>query len=162
MAALTTDDVWKALQEVTDPEIPVVSLVEMGIIRDVSVSSQGQIIVTITPTFSGCPALHQMKVDIVEKLSRLGAAEVKVQVSLSPAWTTDWIAAEAHEKLRAFGLAPPPPVGRTLNLLNLENSECPYCGSEETEIRNHFGPTPCRSIFFCRNCLQPFEQFKPL
>lgn len=158
---LNLDALWQALDDVKDPEIPVVSLVEMGIVRDVAISPQG-VVVTITPTFAGCPALHAMKQDIVDHLGSLGVEQVEVKTTFSPPWTSDWISDEAREKLRLFGLAPPPKHGGRFEITLLDQVACPYCGSTKTGLRNSFGSTPCRMIFYCDSCQQPFEQFKPL
>lgn len=155
------DEVWKLLETVHDPEIPVVSLVEMGIVRKVDVIA-ASVTVTITPTFSGCPALSAMKADIVQKLNDAGIGQVEVVTVYAPAWTTDWITDEARAKLRAFGLAPPARHDGNFELTLLDVVACPYCGSEKTALRNSFGPTPCRMIFYCNACQQPFEHFKPL
>lgn len=161
MATEAIEEIWQALDEVKDPEIPVVSLVEMGIVREVSISENG-VFVTITPTFSGCPALHAMKEDIVEKLTSLGYANVEVKTTLTPAWSTDWISEAARAKLKDFGLAPPPIHRGDLNVMFLEVATCPNCDSTNTSLRNSFGPTACRMIYYCNTCNQPFEQFKPL
>jgi ring-1,2-phenylacetyl-CoA epoxidase subunit PaaD len=161
MATEAIEEIWQALDEVKDPEIPVVSLVEMGIVREVALSENG-VFVTITPTFSGCPALHAMKEDIVEKLASLGYANVEVKTTLTPAWSTDWISETARVKLKDFGLAPPPIHHGDLNVMFLEVATCPNCGSTNTSLRNSFGPTACRMIYYCNACNQPFEQFKPL
>lgn len=153
--------IWAALDEVKDPEIPAVSVVDMGIVRGVAVEAE-QVIVTITPTFSGCPALAAMQEGIVERLSRLGLPLVEVRVVLSPPWTTEWIGEAARAKLKAFGLAPPPRHDSDFTLVLLDPAECPYCGSKDTSLRNGFGPTLCRAIYTCNACNQPFEQFKPL
>ncbi len=158
----TPDAIWQALDQVKDPEIPVVSLVEMGIVRDVAVEPGGAVTVTITPTFSGCPALEVMKTDIVEHLRAMGIERVKVETTYTPPWTTDWISDEARAKLKAFGLAPPPLHGGNFEIVLMDAVACPYCGSARTSLRNSFGPTPCRMIYYCNNCQQPFEQFKPL
>jgi ring-1,2-phenylacetyl-CoA epoxidase subunit PaaD len=158
---LAEEQIWAALGEVKDPEIPVVSLVEMGIVRGVALEGQ-TVVVTITPTFSGCPALHAMQGDIVTRLKEAGAADVRVEVTLAPAWTTDWISEEAREKLRSFGLAPPPVHGGDFEITLMEAVACPYCESENTSLRNPWGPTPCRTIYYCNSCRQAFEQFKPL
>lgn len=158
---VTVDVIWKVLESVKDPELPVVSLVEMGIIRQVDVQPDGNVIVTITPTFSGCPALHTMKGDIIAALQTQGV-EAVVETTFSPPWTSDWITETAREKLRAFGVAPAPHHGGQFEVTLLDVVACPYCGSENTAIRNSFGPTPCRMIFYCNTCQQPFEQFKPL
>lgn len=118
--------------------------------------------VIITPTFSGCPALHMMKGDIRRTLEGLGEGNVEVTVSLTPPWTTDLIADSAREKLRDFGVTPPPKHGGDFELVLVKMVNCAFCGSNNTEIRNPFGPTPCRSLSFCFECQQPFEHFKPL
>lgn len=159
---ITKEQIWEVLQEVTDPEIPAVSLVELGIVREIEQDDNGKVTVTITPTFSGCPALHVMKRDIKERLEALGIQEVEVQTTLSPAWSSDMISEEGRAKLRDFGIGPPPTHGGSLTIALYDEVVCPYCHSDNTSIRNEWGPTPCRMIFFCDNCIQPFEQFKPL
>ena len=154
-------DIWQALSEVVDPEIPVVSLVEMGIIREINIQGE-QVEVTITPTFSGCPALQVMQHNIKQRLHDLGVTEVAVSTQLSPAWTTDWMNDSARAKLKAFGLAPPGIHHGNVALALFDPVACPYCGSENTSLRNSWGTTPCRMIFFCNQCQQPFERFKPL
>jgi ring-1,2-phenylacetyl-CoA epoxidase subunit PaaD len=154
--------VWKLLEEVKDPEIPVVSLIEMGIVRDVVLSADGAVTVKITPTFSGCPALHTMKQDIVDRLKDAGIDSVKIEMVYSPPWTSDWISNRAREKLRVFGLAPAPHHGGNFEVMLLDAVNCPYCGSTNTSLKNNFGSTLCRMIFYCNACQQPFEQFKPL
>lgn len=155
------ETIWAALAEVADPEIPVVSLVEMGIVRGVALEGQN-VTVTITPTFSGCPALHAMQADIITRLKALGCAEVRVETVLHPPWSSDWISDEARRKLKAFGLAPPPRHGGHIALTFFDPVACPYCDSTNTSVKNSFGPTLCRAIHYCHNCQQPFEQFKPL
>lgn len=154
--------IWLALEKIPDPEIPVVSLVEMGIVRGVEQTPEGGVTVTITPTFSGCPALEVMKADIVMQLTRVGIPEVSVRTVLSPPWTTDWISESARAKLKTFGLAPPPKHGGDFAILLFDPVSCPYCDSENTTLKNNWGSTPCRMIFYCNHCQQPFEQFKPL
>jgi ring-1,2-phenylacetyl-CoA epoxidase subunit PaaD len=152
---------WQALSDIMDPELPVVSLIEMGIVRDVEVDGSS-ITVRITPTFSGCPALFTMQQAIIARLRESGFDQVTVEIQLSPAWSTDWIAESAREKLQKFGIAPPK-VHRGNYEILLENViPCPYCRSGNTEIRNTFGPTPCRALAYCHNCRQPFEWFKPI
>ena len=159
---ITTAQIWQALDEIADPEIPVVSLVELGIVREVEIVDN-RVVVTITPTFAGCPALHVMQAEIKARLLQLGVGLVEVKITLTPAWSTDWITAEARHKLKDFGLAPPPRHGGNLEILLYEPvSACPYCDSQNTTIKNTFGSTPCRAIYYCNNCRQPFEQFKPL
>lgn len=155
------DQIWQALEDVKDPEIPVVSVVEMGIVREVQVEDD-RVTVIMTPTFSGCPALHVMKAGIEERVKRLGFANVAVTVALSPRWTTDWITEAARIKLKAFGLAPPPHHNNDINVFFLETATCPYCDSPDSTLKNTFGPTLCRTIYYCNSCQQPFEQFKPI
>jgi ring-1,2-phenylacetyl-CoA epoxidase subunit PaaD len=145
--------VWQALEEIPDPEIPVVSLVELGVIRSVDVQD-GHVRIEFTPTFLGCPALEFMKRAIEEKIP--GA---EVNVVQDDSWSTDKITPEGREKLRAVGFAPPAP---RLVQLKSQVHRCPYCGSTETRLENLFGPTPCRSLRYCESCRQPFEQFKTI
>ena len=154
--------IWKALEQVKDPEIPVVSVVEMGIVREVVVADDG-VEVTMTPTFSGCPALDVMRRDIETAVRQLGIQQVTVNTVLHPPWSTDWITDEAREKLRQFGLAPPQKHGGDLiSVAFLDVAQCPRCNSKNTVIKNSFGPTLCRMIYYCNDCQDAFEQFKPL
>jgi ring-1,2-phenylacetyl-CoA epoxidase subunit PaaD len=155
------EEVWRTLGEIQDPEIPVLSLVELGIVRGVQVEGS-TVTVRLTPTFAGCPALHAMREAIVDRVTALGFERVLVETVLDPPWTTDDLGPEARAKLRAFGLAPPPSPAVEAVLRLEERVECPSCGSMETELRNAFGPTPCRTIRYCLACRQPFEAFKPL
>jgi ring-1,2-phenylacetyl-CoA epoxidase subunit PaaD len=159
---VSSEKIWQILSSIPDPEIPIVSLVEMGIVREVAQAPDGKVTVSITPTFSGCPALEVMKTEIVRTLQEIGVQKVTVRTVLSPAWTTDWITKTAREKLKAFGLAPPPKHGGDFAILLFDPVACPYCDSENTTLKNNWGPTPCRMIFYCNGCQQPFEQFKPL
>lgn len=155
-------EIWQALETVKDPEIPVVSVVEMGIVRDVSIGEDG-VVVKMTPTFSGCPALDVMRRDIEVRIHELGYENVTVETVLSPPWTTDWISDEAREKLRQFGLGPPAKHGGDLmSVAFLDVAECPRCGSKNTVIKNSFGPTLCKMIYYCNDCQDAFEQFKTL
>src|SRR4030095_2906944 len=128
---VSVKDLWRLLEEVKDPELPVVNLVEMGIVRDVVLEGDS-VIVTITPTFTGCPALHTMQGDILEHLNQAGIDDVKVEVTLSPAWSTEWITEEAREKLRDFGLTPPPRHNGDFDVLLVEPLACTYFGSAHT------------------------------
>ncbi len=158
----TEAEVWAALEAVKDPEIPVVSVVELGVVREVTVEGD-RARVSMTPTFSGCPALHVMQAEIEARLRDLGFREVEVEIALSPAWTTDWIRPEAREKMRAFGIAPAPQHAGDVNvMLSLDPVPCPSCGSEDTELKNPFGPNPCKELHYCHGCEQPFYRFKPL
>jgi ring-1,2-phenylacetyl-CoA epoxidase subunit PaaD len=149
--------VWEALEEIPDPEIPVISLVDLGVIRSVEVSN-GHVHIEFTPTFLGCPALEAMKCAMEEKIRELGA-EPEVSVINDDSWGTDKITAAGREKLRAAGFAPPAP---RLVQLQSQVHRCPYCGSTETKLENIFGPTPCRLLRYCESCRQPFEQFKTI
>jgi len=159
MGKMTEEEVWKLLEDVKDPEIPVVSVVEMGIVREVVLDGD-QVVVRMTPTFSGCPAIQAIQQNIRQHLLENGAGQVRVEVTLSPAWSSDWITTPARQKLQAFGLAPPT---KRVNRISLyEAAVCPYCGSQDTSLKNSFGPTLCRAIYVCNHCRQPFEQFKSI
>ncbi len=145
-----------------DPEIPVVSVVDMGIVREVDVRAGG-VVVTMTPTFSGCPALDVMRRDIEARVREMGVTDVTVETTLSPPWSSDWITADGREKLRQFGLAPPVRHGGNVaSVAFFDAAECPRCGSTNTSLRNSFGPTLCRMIWYCNDCQDAFEQFKAL
>ena len=160
---VTADDVWAALAEIPDPEIPVISLVDLGVVKGVAVDN-GTVRVDFTPTFMGCPALEVMQRAMESKIAALGAVP-EVNVQLDDSWSTDDITPKGREKLRLAGFAPPAPrsAGK-LELIQLQGGayRCPYCGSTDTKLENLFGPTPCRSIRYCNACRQPFEQFKTI
>jgi ring-1,2-phenylacetyl-CoA epoxidase subunit PaaD len=161
---VTAEAVWDALAEIPDPEIPVISLVELGVVRDVAVEDGGRVRVEFTPTFLGCPALEVMRDQMAAKLRELGA-EPEIHVIADDSWSTDRITPEGREKLREAGFAPPAPrTAAAPQLVQLQRGpfRCPYCGSTETELENIFGPTPCRSLRYCKSCRQPFEQFKTI
>ena len=160
---VTEAAVWDALAEIPDPEIPVISLVDLGVVRDVAVDG-ARVRVEFTPTFLGCPALEVMRDAMAEKVRDLGG-EPDVQVINDDSWSTDRISAEGREKLRESGFAPPSPRGGSKpTLVQLQSAvfRCPYCGSTDTRLENIFGPTPCRSLRYCASCRQPFEQFKTI
>jgi ring-1,2-phenylacetyl-CoA epoxidase subunit PaaD len=160
---VTTEQVWAALEEIPDPEIPVISLVELGVIRDVAIEGD-RVRVELTPTFLGCPALEAMCAALAERVAKLGAT-ADVAVITDDSWSTDRISPAGREKLRAAGFAPPTPRSlgaTTLVQLSSNAFRCPYCGSTSTRLENIFGPTPCRSIRYCDDCRQPFEQFKTI
>lgn len=150
---------------VPDPEVPVISVVELGIVREVDVEEDGGVRVTITPTYSGCPAMHEIEKDIRTALAAAGVHRVEMRTVLSPAWTTDWIGPEAREKLRAYGIAPPGKA-ESGGLVTLTRARtpvpCPWCGSRDTELRSEFGSTACKAIHVCRSCRQPFDEFKAI
>jgi ring-1,2-phenylacetyl-CoA epoxidase subunit PaaD len=156
------EDVFRVLDAVKDPEVPAVSVVELGIVRDVVIVG-GHVTVRITPTYSGCPAMHEIERDIVDALARAGVEDVAIETVYTPAWTTDWIDERAREKLRAYGIAPPGPAeqGGLLTLTRRNATvPCPFCGSGNTERRSEFGSTACKAIHFCNACSQPFDEFK--
>lgn len=153
--------VWEALEAVKDPEIPAVSVVELGLIRQIGYHGD-RLVVTMTPSFIGCPALDVMQDMVEQALLGLGAAQPRVKLIYQPPWTSDWITSEGRRKLRDFGLAPPPPHGGDVAAALDAAAICPYCDSDHTELKNSFGSTLCRAIYVCNNCQQPFEQFKPL
>jgi len=159
---VTADDVWSALTEIPDPEIPVISIVDLGVVKGVEVAD-GSVRIDFTPTFMGCPALDAMKLAMEAKVAELGAVAT-VTVRLDDSWSTDDITAEGREKLRAAGFAPPTPrPAGPMELVQLQRGfRCPYCGSTSTRLENLFGPTPCRSIRYCDDCRQPFEQLKTI
>jgi ring-1,2-phenylacetyl-CoA epoxidase subunit PaaD len=151
--------VWAALEDVHDPEIPTVSVVDLGIVRRVT-AERGHVRVELLPTFVGCPAIDVMRSSVEERVRQF-ADEVSVEISYAEPWTSERITPEGRRRLRASGFAPPAEAdddGLTLPVLPV--AECPYCGSRDTTLENAFGPTLCRAIYHCRNCRQPFEQFK--
>lgn len=152
-------EVWGKLELVTDPEITSVNLIEMGMVEDVELAGS-QVTVQLIPTYIGCPALNMMERDIVEAVSQIeGVDEVMVIFRKSPIWTSDRITAEGREKLKEFGIAPPPLEAKQAGIWEIE---CPYCNSPKTVMNNIFGPTACRSIFYCNTCKNPFEAIKPV
>ena len=160
---MTVERVRAILESVKDPEIPVVSVVELGIVRNVSVDG-ARVTVTITPTYSGCPAMREIEQDIRTALRTAGVTELAVETVHAPAWTTDWIAADAREKLRAYGIAPPGPTEQGgLVTLARRRAEvaCPRCGSRDTSLQSEFGSTACKAIHVCNACREPFDEFKP-
>lgn len=161
--ARSLDDVWAILDEVRDPEVPVLSVVELGIVRGVSLDGR-RAAVDITPTYSGCPAMHEIERTILGALGAHGL-EAEVRLVFTPAWTTDWMSEGAREKLRRYGIAPPgPTVDAPLIPLmrRVAPVACPFCGERTTTTRSEFGATACKSLHFCNACHQPFEHFKAI
>jgi ring-1,2-phenylacetyl-CoA epoxidase subunit PaaD len=165
VAVLDREALWKVLGEVLDPEVPVLSVVDLGIVREIRLTPSG-VEVDITPTYSGCPALLVIERDIIAALERAGAGDVRVRTVYQPAWTTDWISVDARERLRQYGIAPPGRVTRENELIPLrrhrETVACPFCGSRATELRSAFGATACKALHYCNACGQPFEEFKAI
>ena len=155
------------LGEVLDPEVPVLSVVELGIVREVQVTPDA-VTVVVTPTYSGCPAIKVIEDDILAALRAHGHADARVRTTFSPPWTTDWIGEEARAKLRAYGIAPPTPTtdgGGLVQLLRraaVSPTACPFCGSSRTTLRSEFGSTACKAMHYCDECRQPFEAFKAI
>ncbi|MDW4548986.1 1,2-phenylacetyl-CoA epoxidase subunit PaaD [Defluviimonas sp. D31] len=163
-----SDHIWRWLAEVPDPEIPVISVTDLGIVRDVEWQG-ATLVVTVTPTYSGCPATTAINLDIEAKLRAEGIEDLRIERRLSPPWSTDWISTEGREKLRAYGIAPPidgtAPDGRTIaRATRLSGANltvpCPRCGSANTERISQFGSTPCKAAWRCKECLEPFDYFK--
>jgi ring-1,2-phenylacetyl-CoA epoxidase subunit PaaD len=150
-------NVWDCLRLVPDPEIPVVDVVSMGIVREVEESPDG-VKVTITPTYSGCPAMSEIEASIRAALHEAGYAQVELKTQIAPAWTTDWITDEACEQLRSYGIAPP--ERRYASGVAGNSVACPFCASEETRLQSEFGSTLCKALHVCNDCRQPFERFK--
>lgn len=152
-----------ALESVMDPEVPVLSVVELGIVREVAVNTAtGTVTVTVTPTYSGCPAMQVIEREISAALAAAGFENVTLRTTYSPPWTTDWISESAKRKLSAYGIAPPGTVPRELVQLEGPSRQvaCPFCGSPNTALQSEFGATACKSLHRCNACLQPFEHFK--
>ncbi|OOY26444.1 phenylacetate-CoA oxygenase subunit PaaJ [Thioclava sp. L04-15] len=163
------DEIWRWLSQVPDPEIPVISLTDLGIVRDVAWQDE-TLVVTVTPTYSGCPATSIINLDIEQALRERGIESIRLERQLSPPWTSDWLTEEGREKLRAYGIAPPIDgtapdgrlAGRIARLAGSSNLTiaCPRCGSTRTEKISQFGSTPCKASYRCKDCLEPFDYFK--
>ena len=164
-------DVWAWLGDVPDPEIPVVSVVDLGIVRDVAWSASDScanadpaLKITLTPTYSGCPATRVIERDITRALSARGIERIELDVRIAPAWTTDWISEAGREKLRAYGIAPPARGARSgvLDIANFVEPRvaCPRCAAMNVELTSRFGSTPCKALYRCNNCREPFDHFK--
>ena len=151
---MVASQVWSWLEGVADPEIPAISVVDLGIVRDVELKAD-ELVVTITPTYSGCPATEVIARDIRAALADHGVKKLELKTQLSPAWTTDWISDKGREKLRGFGIAPPDKLVQIPVPV-----ACPRCGSKDTEEVSRFGSTPCKALYKCRQCLEPFDAFK--
>lgn len=159
---VSREQVWSWLYEVSDPEIPVLSIIDLGVVRDVKIENDS-CQVTITPTYSGCPAMKTIEDDIIAKLNQEGLNEVKVDLVLSPAWTTDWISEEGRDKLRVYGIAPPEnEVDKSVLFAEPPTVPCPLCTSQNTRMISLFGSTACKAQYQCNDCLEPFDYFKCL
>lgn len=158
----TKENIYSLLSEIPDPEIPVISIVELGVIRDVKFSDDKNIEVTITPTYSGCPAMKQMEDDVRNKLTANGFETVKINTVYNPAWTSDWLSTEAKLKLQNYGIAPPEESTNDKSFLTgkTKNITCPRCKSTNTHLVSQFGSTACKALYKCNDCLEAFDYFK--
>jgi ring-1,2-phenylacetyl-CoA epoxidase subunit PaaD len=150
------------LSEIPDPEIPVISIIELGVIRDIKITDNTSITLKITPTYSGCPAMKQIEDDVRKKLTEKGFTNISIHTIFSPPWTTDWITAEAKEKLRIYGIAPPEHSTEDKSWLTgkIKTIACPRCKSQNTKLISQFGSTACKALYQCQDCLEPFDYFK--
>ena len=151
MSSITEAQVWDWLENVPDPEIPVISIVDLGVVRGVDVTGE-QITVTITPTYSGCPAMAIIALDIETALAKQGVTDLQLETKIAPAWTTDWLSDKGRARLEGYGIAPPQPAGGP--------ARCPHCQSDAVEKISQFGSTPCKAQWRCQSCLEPFDYFK--
>jgi ring-1,2-phenylacetyl-CoA epoxidase subunit PaaD len=150
---------WDTAAGVVDPEIPVLTIADLGVLREVVVSD-GRVEVAITPTYSGCPAMNMITLEIELALERAGFRNSKVRTVLSPAWTTDWMSEDGRRKLREYGIAPPLAASSRRALFGVEQVACPQCSSKNTEVLSEFGSTSCKALWRCKNCREPFDYFK--
>ncbi|MCC8975175.1 1,2-phenylacetyl-CoA epoxidase subunit PaaD [Bradyrhizobium brasilense] len=150
---------WSAAAQVVDPEIPVLTIADLGVLRDVAVHD-GHVEVAITPTYSGCPAMNMIALEIELALEREGIHKPKVHTVLAPAWTTDWMSEDGRRKLREYGIAPPLPGSSRRALFGEQHVMCPQCSSVDTELLSEFGSTSCKALWRCRSCREPFDYFK--
>ena len=159
---VTTDKIWSLLEEVFDPEVPVLTVVDLGVVRDVRLIGKN-VEIDITPTYTGCPAMQRIEDDIHEKLSENGISGVKVNLVLSPAWTTDWLSDNGKKKLEEYGIAPPvDEADKSVLFADPPKIKCPKCGSDDTKLVSQFGSTACKAHYQCNSCLEPFDYFKCL
>ena len=150
---------WNAAAQVVDPEIPVLTIADLGVLREVTVTDDG-VEVAITPTYSGCPAMNMIALEIELALAREGIRNPKIRTVLSPAWTTDWMSEQGRQKLKDYGIAPPQAGGGRRALFGEQQIACPQCGSVDTEVLSEFGSTSCKALWRCKTCREPFDYFK--
>jgi ring-1,2-phenylacetyl-CoA epoxidase subunit PaaD len=158
----TRSRAWHVAAQVLDPELPVVTIEDLGILRDVTEDDQGRVHVQITPTYSGCPAMETIRTDLVETLTQAGFRQVCVEFVLAPAWTTDWVTEAGRQKLESYGVAPPAPRPERGPVSLQLSVRCPQCGSLDTRESSRFGSTACKSLWVCTSCREPFDHFKTL
>lgn len=159
---ITEKEIWTALEVVKDPEIPTLSMVDMGIITKVEIKGESNVYVEMTPTFTGCPAIKMMENMVAERLKEIGIETIEVKTTFDKPWNSNKLTERGLMCLKKHGLAPPPKHQGEITMELLEHSICPHCGSKNTDMKTPFGPTLCRSMHYCNNCLQAFEQFKPV
>lgn len=156
------EQIFSLLSEIPDPEIPVISIIDLGVIRDINITDESSITLKITPTYSGCPAMKQIEDDVRKKLTENGFVNITINTIYSPPWTTDWIPAEAKEKLKKYGIAPPEHSTEDKSWLTgkIKTIACPRCKSQNTKLISQFGSTACKALYQCQDCLEPFDYFK--
>ena len=163
ITTISKEEIWQILSQVKDPEVPVLDIAELGVLRDVSFEN-GKFLIIITPTYSGCPAMNAIEQEIKNTLEEKGIQNFYVKTIYSPAWTTDWMSDEAKQKLKNYGIAPPTQSSEQHLISILEKKtkpvQCPYCNSSDTKLTSAFGSTACKALHFCNQCNQPFEEFK--
>lgn len=159
---IDTGYIKSILEKVPDPEIPVISVLDLGVIRNIEIISDEEVIISITPTYSGCPAMKTIEDDVRIALRNAGIKTVKIETVYSPAWTTDWMSEETREKLREYGIAPPEGKAEDAATFFSRSKKitCPRCGSQNTEVKSDFGSTACKALYICKDCLEPFDYFK--
>jgi len=156
---ITGEDVWREVASVEDPEMPAITIGELGILREINIRDDGRVKVVFTPTYSGCPAMNFIEMRIIDKLVTLGIKKFDLEKRLSPAWTTDWMTDEGKKKLREIGIASP--SRKTYEFLFHDEILCPNCGSKHVEMKSPFGSALCKAFFVCQDCLEPFDYIKP-
>jgi ring-1,2-phenylacetyl-CoA epoxidase subunit PaaD len=161
--SISKEEIWKILRQVKDPEVPVLDIAELGVLRNVSFDNN-KILITITPTYSGCPAMNAIEQEIKNKLKENGIENFLIKTIFSPAWTTDWMSNDAKQKLKDYGISPPSQSTeqhlKSISEGKSDPVQCPFCNSTDTKITSAFGSTACKALHYCNNCHQPFEEFK--
>ena len=159
---ISKEEIWDCLAEIPDPEIPVINILELGVVRAVDIDTNN-IVITITPTYIGCPAMKVIEEDIISLLQKKGLRNVNIKTVLSPCWTTDWITEEAKKKLKEYGIAPPEETSVDKGHLfakGIKKANCPHCNSANTQMKSQFGSTACKALYSCLDCVEPFDYFK--
>ncbi len=162
IAEINKETILSLLEEVKDPEIPTISLVDLGVITDILIEKDNHVTINMTPTFAGCPAMDYMRKNVEEVLEENGITSFSVVVNFDRPWSSNYITTKGLAAIKKHGLAPPPKHNLIIDIDILKDAECPFCSSNNTELKSPFGPTLCRSLHYCNNCSQAFEQFKPI